>query len=91
MLKQGDPMKHCPFCQCEYPSTENFCQIDGVALAETASRWEPFTPEAFASCLDDELDRLQCLCLFDQIRRVIPCAAVAFSLLFSAREWRLRN
>ena len=91
MLKQGDSMKHCPCCQCEYPPTENFCQIDGVALVEVAPRPVPFTPEAFRACLEDARDWLECLCLFGQVRRVIPCAEVAFSLLFSGREWRLRN
>jgi len=84
-------MKFCPCCQCEYPLTEDFCQIDGTPLAEMAAEWGPFTPDAFASCLEDELDWLECITIFKKTRRLNPGAAVAFSLLFSNREWRLRN
>ena len=84
-------MKCCPCCLCEYPSTENFCQIDGVPLTEIAAIWKPFTPEAFRSCLEDARDWLECLCLFKKIGRLNPGAVIAFNVLFNGREWRLRN
>ena len=90
-IQEATRLKFCPCCQCEYPSTENFCQIDGVPLAEMAAVWKPFTPEAFVSCLEDARDWLECITIFKKTRRVIPCAEVAFSLLFSNRAWRLCN